>query len=258
MLADDSSSAVACTDVRAGSDVVLVTGSGGALGSATVAALLAMGFVVLGFDRIVAPDSSAEIAVELSDATALAAAVERVRGTGRLAHVISIAGGAGPGEAASRQDPVSIEPELFRNSIDQNLTTHFLLLRAVLPWMREGAGSDRSITFTSSINALSAQGMPAYSAAKAGLIGLMNALVDPLGSEGIRVNVVAPGTIRTPRTENLYRDVPGHFERLERGTALGRLGSPADVAAVFASLAQLRHVTGQVLVVDGGQMAIHR
>lgn len=246
-------------DVRAAPGVALVTGSSGAIGSATVAALVALGYRTVGFDRVPSSDGATDRVVELSDADAVAEAVDRVRGTGRLMHVISIAGGAVPGEPDTQRDPVRVDPALFRASIEQNLTSQFLLLRAVLPWMREGPpGDDRSIAFTSSFNALSAQGMPGYSAAKAGLIGLMHGLVDPLGAEGIRVNVVAPGTIRTPRTEKLYGGVPGHFERLERGTALGRLGSPADVAAVFASLTHLRHVTGQVLVVDGGQMTIHR
>lgn len=258
MRAGESTLAAVRSDDRARPEIALVTGSSGALGSATASALVAMGFEVVGFDRAPSADRSTDQVVELSDAAAVAAAVERVRTLGRLAHVISIAGGAVPGEPATQRDPVSIEPELFRTSIDQNLTSHFLLLRAVLPWMREGAGTDRSVVFASSFNALSAQGMPAYSAAKAGLIGLMNALVDPLGAEGIRVNVVAPGTIRTPRTENLYRGVPGHFERLERATALGRLGSPSDVAEAVVALTRLRHVTGHTLVVDGGQMAIRR
>jgi NAD(P)-dependent dehydrogenase (short-subunit alcohol dehydrogenase family) len=97
--------------------------------------------------------------------------------------------------------------------------------------------------------------MPAYSAAKAGLVGMMRALTAPLGAEGIRVNVVAPGTVRTPRTERIWSSDPGHFERLERGTALGKLGTPDDVSRVFVALATwLTHVTGQVIVVDGGQM----
>ncbi len=99
--------------------------------------------------------------------------------------------------------------------------------------------------------------MPAYSAAKAGLTGLMHGLVVPLGRDGIRVNVVAPGTIRTPRTERIWGHVDGHFERLEAGTALGRLGTPEDVArAYLAVIALLTHVTGTVLVVDGGQSVI--
>jgi 3-oxoacyl-[acyl-carrier protein] reductase len=116
-------------------------------------------------------------------------------------------------------------------------------------------GGDRSVTFTSSWNALTGAGMPAYSAAKAGLIGLMHALTGPLGADGIRVNVVAPGTVVTPRTQRIWASDVGHFERLADTTALGRLGAPVDIARTFVALAtELTHVTGQVIVVDGGQM----
>jgi 3-oxoacyl-[acyl-carrier protein] reductase len=98
--------------------------------------------------------------------------------------------------------------------------------------------------------------MPAYSAAKAGLVGMMHGLVRPLGAEGIRVNTIAPGTIRTPRTERIWAHVPGHFERLADSTALGRLGEPRDVARAYRALAlELTHVSGEVLVVDGGQLS---
>jgi NAD(P)-dependent dehydrogenase (short-subunit alcohol dehydrogenase family) len=130
-----------------------------------------------------------------------------------------------------------------------------MLLHAVFPWLRQESEHDRSITFTSSFNALSGWGMPAYSAAKAGLLGMMNALVTPLGACNIRTNVVAPGTIRTPRTEKMWQHEPNHFESLERTSALARLGTPDDVADAFFAIATLlTHVTGQVLVVDGGQM----
>ena len=238
--------------------MALVTGASGAIGSATVRALELEGYVVVGFDRIAATGAPHHHVIELSDAAALDAVVARVRALGPLAHVISIAGGAVPGEPATRDDPTKVSPELFRLSIDQNLTTQFLLLRAVLPWLRETVGRDRSVTFTSSFNALSAQGMAAYSAAKAGLIGMMYALVDPLGAEGIRINVLAPGTIRTPRTERLYADTPGHFERLARTTALGRVGTPDDMAEGYVALTRMRHTTGHVLVLDGGQVAIRR
>jgi NAD(P)-dependent dehydrogenase (short-subunit alcohol dehydrogenase family) len=73
------------------------------------------------------------------------------------------------------------------------------------------------------------------------------------------VNVVAPGTIRTPRTERIWAGTEGHFERLAARTATGRLGTPDDVARTFVSLAvDLLHVTGQVLVVDGGQTVKRR
>ena len=245
-------------------DVVLTTGAAGAIGSATVNAFLTAGFSVVGLDRdpsvtSVAGDRYLGIQVDVDDESAVAAAIDAARQLGRLAHLVGIAGGAEPEEPATQDDPVMLPVDVFRASVESNLTAQFVVMQAALPLLRDGAGTDRSITFTSSWNALSGIGMPAYSAAKAGLIGMMHALVRPLGGEGIRVNVVAPGTIRTPRTERIWGHDPEHFERLERSTAIGRLGTPDDVARTFVALATtLTHVTGQVLVVDGGQLVTRR
>jgi NAD(P)-dependent dehydrogenase (short-subunit alcohol dehydrogenase family) len=241
---------------------VLVTGSTGAIGQATVAAFLAEGCDVVGFDRRdpggAATAGHRHVTVDLGDYAAVGRAVQESLAGTRLVHVVGIAGGALPEEPTTRDDPVAIDIATFRASLEANLTTQFIVLRACLPVLSRIGDGDRSVTFTSSFNALSAQGMPAYSAAKAGLIGLMHGLVRPLGRQGIRVNVVAPGTVRTPRTEALWAAEPGHFERLEAGTALGRLATPADVAAAYVSVAlRLRHLTGQVLVLDGGQTVIH-
>jgi 3-oxoacyl-[acyl-carrier protein] reductase len=240
--------------------VVLVTGAAGAIGSATVRAFLDAGYRVAGID--VAPcvgepewEGYAGIPADVRDPGELARAVERARRLGPLRHVVSVAGGALPEEPPTQDDPLLLELDSFRASVELNLTSHFALLRAVLPELRRSEGSDRSVLLTSSWNALTGCGMPAYSAAKAGLIGMMNALAMPLGREGIRINVVAPGTVRTPRTERIWAGDAGHWERLEASTALGRLGTPDDVARAYLALAtQLTHVTGQVLVVDGGQM----
>jgi 3-oxoacyl-[acyl-carrier protein] reductase len=79
-------------------------------------------------------------------------------------------------------------------------------------------------------------------------------LTVPYGTRGIRINAVAPGTIDTPNTRAEYVRDPDHFEVMQRGVPLGRLGQPDDVAAVLLALARdMRHVTGQVITVDGGQ-----
>lgn len=241
--------------------LVLVTGAAGALGTAAVRAFLDDGARVLALDRVAPEDSEHDlvegVVVDLADAGAHARIAEALGGR-PLRHLVGIAGGALPGEPESQHDPMLLAPELFTRSLQVNLLTQFIALQGALPALRAEGNADRSVILTSSFNALSAQGMPAYSAAKAGLIGMMHALVGPLGRDGIRINVVAPGTIRTPRTDRLWDSDPGHFERLEAGTATGRLGTPEDVAAAYLACTRLAHVTGQVLVVDGGQMAIHR
>lgn len=239
---------------------VLITGAAGALGLATVREFLNAGFRVIGFDRdpsvkSLASGNYAGFHVDVQDEIPLARAVTEAQLLGPLTHVVGIAGGALADEPSTQLDPVGLLPELFRASLEANLTSQFLVLRAVLPWLRCSPEPDRSVTFTSSVNALTGCGMPAYSAAKAGLIGMMHALAPPLGAERIRVNVLAPGTVRTPRTERLWSHVPRHFEQLETTTALGRLARPEDIGRAFLALATLlTQVTGQVLVVDGGQM----
>jgi meso-butanediol dehydrogenase / (S,S)-butanediol dehydrogenase / diacetyl reductase len=237
---------------------VVITGSAGAIGSATVAWFLEAGFSVLGLDRADAETTDGRHVhrvVELADADAVERAVaDGVSGLPQVSHLVTVAGGALPGEPDSQDEPWSVSPELFRASVDANLVTQFLSVRAVVPHLLQGDERDRSIVLTSSYNGFTAQGMPAYSAAKSGLVGLVQGFAGPLGAKGVRINVVAPGTVVTPRTERLWSGVPGHFERLEGTTVTGRLATPDDVADSIGALAvAMRHVTGQVVLVDGGQ-----
>lgn len=246
-------------DARLNERLVLVTGAAGALGTAAVDAFVAAGAQILAVDRheLRGADPVEHCQVDLTDPDAEARITDALAGRA-LHHLVGVAGGALPGEPETQHDPLEVDVGLFRASLDANLVTQFVSLRGALPALRAAAPADRSVTLTSSFNALSAQGMPAYSAAKAGLLGLMHALVGPLGQEGIRINVVAPGTIRTPRTERLWSRNPEHFDRLTNGTAMGRLGAPDDVAEAYLACARMRHLSGHVLVIDGGQTVIHR
>jgi NAD(P)-dependent dehydrogenase (short-subunit alcohol dehydrogenase family) len=97
--------------------------------------------------------------------------------------------------------------------------------------------------------------MPGYSAAKAGLIGLTNSLTDFLGVRGIRINVLAPGTVPTPRTRAEWAHKPGHFEQADSRAALGHVGSPEAIAeSLWALACHFPHTTGEVIAADGGQM----
>jgi NAD(P)-dependent dehydrogenase (short-subunit alcohol dehydrogenase family) len=238
----------------AATPAVLVTGAAGGLGSALVAALRERGDAVVALDRVPlepvdgvhahAVDVLDEAAVSHALATAAAAGLE-------LRHVVAIAGGALVAEKAC-VDPAALPLDVFRASVEANLTSAWIALRAALPALRRADG-DRSITLTSSTDALASYGLPAYAAAKAGLIGLVHALAATLGADGIRINAIAPGDVPTPRNVREWAHVPGWYDRMRDASVLGRLAEPDDVAGAYLALIDLRHVTGQTFVVDGGQ-----
>ncbi len=132
-----------------------------------------------------------------------------------------------------------------------NLKGVFNYSRAAAPIFRtQGRGKIVSI---SSVNGLRGQpGLSNYAAAKAGIIGLTKTLAKELGKYQVNVNAIAPGYIETKMTENLAADVKA--EAL-KGTVLGRLGAPEDIAHVVTFLCTegARHITGEVIRVDGGE-----
>jgi 3-oxoacyl-[acyl-carrier protein] reductase len=136
--------------------------------------------------------------------------------------------------------------------IDVNLKSAFYLCAAVAkPMLKQRGGS---IVVVSSIVGIGGNpGQSVYAATKAGLLGLTRSLAKELGSRNVRVNAVAPGLIETAMTAGLPDAARKGF--LE-GIALGRPGTPDDVAGVVTFLASdaARYVTGQTIVVDGGYL----
>jgi NAD(P)-dependent dehydrogenase (short-subunit alcohol dehydrogenase family) len=233
--------------------VVLVTGAAGGLGGALVSALLERGDRVVAIDRVrIERADVTAYAIDLADEDAVAGALADAEEHGLpIQHVVAIAGAALPDEKTGA-DVAELPLEVFRASLELNLITAWITLRAALLHLRRADG-DRSITLTTSTDALASYGLPAYAAAKAGLIGLVHSLAVPLGAEGIRINAVAPGDVPTPRNVREWEHVPGWYDGLRASSPLGRLGTPEDIAAAYLALIDMRHVTGQVIVVDGGQ-----
>jgi NAD(P)-dependent dehydrogenase (short-subunit alcohol dehydrogenase family) len=104
---------------------------------------------------------------------------------------------------------------------------------------------------------LAQMGIPetaAYSAAKAGLIGLTRSLAREFGGRGIRVNAVAPGSTRTRLSDNAFERFPEVIPALAARTAFGRVGEPDDIGLAIAGLLgdDGRWITAQHIEVSGG------
>ncbi len=138
----------------------------------------------------------------------------------------------------------------WQKTIDVNLTSCFLLCRAVSKTMMK-ARYGRIVNISSIIGEMGNAGQVAYSASKAGVIGVTKALAKELGSRSITVNAVTPGFIETDMTSYL---TPEKVEAMLSQIPAGRLGNVQDIANLVCYLAseQSSYITGQVIGVNGG------
>jgi acetoacetyl-CoA reductase/3-oxoacyl-[acyl-carrier protein] reductase len=231
------------------SRTALVSGGSGGIGTAVVARLLQAGAQVVSLDRPGAPvPAGAEgIAVDLGDAAATRALAGRlavrVPAIDIFVHCAGIT-----------RDGVlwKLSDEDWEQVLRTNLDSAFWLLRALAPGLR--ARQRGAVVLVSSINGERGRfGQANYAASKAGLLGLARTAARELGRSGVRVNALCPGLIRTAMTAAL---APDRLAAAQAETALERLGEPDDVACAVLFLCSdlARHVTGQVLRVDGGQL----
>jgi len=148
--------------------------------------------------------------------------------------------------------PVQTRPETWRRVLDVNLTGAFLGARAAARVMGEGG----RLIFTGSVlGDRPRKGLSAYSASKAGLVGMAKALALDLAPAGITVNVVAPGWFDSPLAE-AWKAEPVRSAEITDHTALARWGESRDLAGAYQFLASdaAAFITGTVLNVDGGYL----
>ncbi|CAB4926907.1 MAG: SDR family oxidoreductase [Actinobacteria bacterium] len=150
----------------------------------------------------------------------------------------------------------------WEKSVDVNLKSGFFLTQAVLPLMRR-TGNGGSIIYTSSAAGLVGSfTSPLYSLTKAGLIGLTKSLCVVLAPEGIRVNAVCPGPVRTPMLAGFMakgqESIDEVAELYSSRVPLGRVAEPSEIAASILFLAgdESSYLTGVALPVDGGYTAV--
>jgi meso-butanediol dehydrogenase/(S,S)-butanediol dehydrogenase/diacetyl reductase len=152
-------------------------------------------------------------------------------------------------------DILATDEQTWERVLNVVLKSVYLCTRAVLPTMLDqGRGS---IVNISSVNGLYGLGEEAYSAAKAGVINLSQNLAIRYAGQGVRTNVICPGTVRTPIWQSRVDARPDIFERLANWYPLGRVGEPDDIAsaAIFLASDEASFVNGAVLTVDGGLTA---
>jgi NAD(P)-dependent dehydrogenase (short-subunit alcohol dehydrogenase family) len=245
-----------------GSKVAIVTAAADGIGAATALAFAGAGYRVAlvdidadGLARTagIAPDPEA-VATFVVDVTDEGAVNDMVTGVverfGRVDALVNVVGGSRPGKTV-----LDLPLSEWQTMLSLNLTSTFLCCKAALPHLeRDGGGAIVNISSGAGVRGMKAN--PGYVAAKAGVVGLTKALAIDHGPNGVRVNCIAPGPIRTPLMRRNRTD--SEIAGFGKVSITGRIGEPEEIAAAALWLASdgASYVMGQTLDVDGGVAAL--
>jgi NAD(P)-dependent dehydrogenase (short-subunit alcohol dehydrogenase family) len=230
--------------------VALVTGGASGIGAATVEMLRAQGATVVAADLAAGDGIEALDVIDDGAVGALVASV--VDRHGRLDLAANVAGV--PGAYANIADSSTAD---WRRTLAVNLDGVYFCLRAELRAML-ASGSGAVVNVASSAARMGVPGQAAYSASKHGALGLTKSAALEVARQGIRVNAVCPGTVRTPMLSGFVGGDDELLEKMGRRSPMGRLGEPSEIAAAVVWLLSddASFVTGNALSPDGGVAAI--
>lgn len=246
-------------------NVALVTGGAGGLGEATVRAIVAAGGSAVIAD--LNDERGAKLAAELGPAVRYArtnvldddsvlAAIETAGELGPLRFAVTAHGGFGVAEKVVQRDGSPARMDGFRKVVDLYLNGTYNVLRlaaAAIARTEPGEDGERgAVVTTASIAAFEGQiGQSSYSAAKGGVVGLTLPAARDLGSLGVRVVCIAPGTMRTPIMESVGEDALAKFSA--NVPFPKRLGYPSEFGVLVTHILTNPYLNGEVIRLDGAQ-----
>jgi 3-oxoacyl-[acyl-carrier protein] reductase len=236
--------------------VAIITGAASGMGRATAGLFASEGaqVAVTDLDQAACEAVAAECgsgargyALDVADGAAIARVVAQIAED--FGGIDILVNNAGVSSFCGLDDPAY--DDVWHRAIAVMLTAHQRMVRATLPWLRRSdAGRIVNIASTEGLGAT--PGDTPYVAAKTGVIGLTRGLAVDLGPEGITVNCICPGPIRTAMTDAVAEKHKTIFAK--RRTALRRYGEPEEVAHITLSLVlpAASYITGAAIPVDGG------